>query len=401
MAKRDRNSLSYIKCTPSYFDLVDRNSGFYKSDMRGFYIMFTLISSGYIAITAYVKFVTKGILFEDSYLQKMLQDFFVVSLIWPGIFCYSWLAYFLQLLIIKGFPLKVANILQHFSQSLMFIAASHLTLARNWGLTQTSFATMLALVHFMKMHSYTMVNRDLRELALENPGKSEYPQNVNAKNFLIFMVTPALVYQTSYPKIPKFRLSYFLQKLVLLIVQLDMEYIIASDHILPIINMSNVLPLTEVFSRLVIPCLIFYIMIFLIIFEQILNLFAEMSLFGDREFYSDWWNSTTFEEFNRKWNRTVHLFLHKHVYLECLQRYQLSENTSKFITFFFSACCHEMVLALICRDIKPYLMLLMIFQIPVMLFQKYLNRTLFGLYFVWGSMMVGLPLLLSLYSKGL
>lgn len=31
--------------------------------------------------------------------------------------------------------------------------------------------------------------------------------------------------------------------------------------------------------------------------------------FADREFYQDWWNSTSWDEFARKWNKPVHVSL--------------------------------------------------------------------------------------------
>ena len=29
--------------------------------------------------------------------------------------------------------------------------------------------------------------------------------------------------------------------------------------------------------------------------------------FADREFYQDWWNSTSWDQFSRKWNKPVHV----------------------------------------------------------------------------------------------
>jgi arabinogalactan endo-1,4-beta-galactosidase len=45
-----------------------------------------------------------------------------------------------------------------------------------------------------------------------------------------------------------------------------------------------------------------------------LNGFAELTRFGDRLFYEDWWNSVTHDEFLRKWNRPVYNYLMKVVY---------------------------------------------------------------------------------------
>jgi sterol O-acyltransferase len=35
--------------------------------------------------------------------------------------------------------------------------------------------------------------------------------------------------------------------------------------------------------------------------------------FADRNFYDDWWNSSSFDQFARKWNKPVHEFLLRHV----------------------------------------------------------------------------------------
>jgi hypothetical protein len=72
--------------------------------------------------------------------------------------------------------------------------------------------------------------------------------------------------------------------------------------------------------------IVFLILVVFINWECILNVFAEISGFADRQFYKDWWNSTTFEEFNRKWNQPVYTFLYKHVYLISMYKYKRSKK---------------------------------------------------------------------------
>lgn len=67
-------------------------------------------------------------------------------------------------------------------------------------------------------------------------------------------------------------------------------------------------------------------LMFYIVFECITNVFAEITRLAHRAFYQDWWNSTTYEEFNMKWNRPVHIFLKRHVYLELILRWNKSKN---------------------------------------------------------------------------
>lgn len=45
-----------------------------------------------------------------------------------------------------------------------------------------------------------------------------------------------------------------------------------------------------------------------------LNAFAEMLRFGDRLFYNDWWNSSDFGSYYRKWNIVVHQWLRIYIF---------------------------------------------------------------------------------------
>ena len=55
--------------------------------------------------------------------------------------------------------------------------------------------------------------------------------------------------------------------------------------------------------------------------------------FADRQFYDDWWNSTSWDEFSRKWNRPVHTFLLRHVYASSMSSYKLTRQSAMFFTF--------------------------------------------------------------------
>ena len=131
MDKNHQNSVVYKTNRASFLDLSDPSAGIHKAELRGFYIMFVLITGCYILIASVNKFFTSGYFVEDSFFWAMIADGKFVALIWPGVFLYSWLAYILQLLILKGLPGKIATILQHLSQSIMFIITTYIVLTRN------------------------------------------------------------------------------------------------------------------------------------------------------------------------------------------------------------------------------------------------------------------------------
>lgn len=62
--------------------------------------------------------------------------------------------------------------------------------------------------------------------------------------------------------------------------------------------------------KLAIPNVYGWIIMFYALFHCWLNLLAELTRFGDRNFYKDWWNSLYLDEYWRNWN-LVTLFLTK------------------------------------------------------------------------------------------
>lgn len=71
--------------------------------------------------------------------------------------------------------------------------------------------------------------------------------------------------------------------------------------------------LSERILMLSIPNLYVWLLLFLALFHHWMNLLAELTRFGDRNFYRDWWNSSGFEEYWRKWNLPIHNFINRHI----------------------------------------------------------------------------------------
>ena len=95
-----------------------------------------------------------------------------------------------------------------------------------------------------------------------------------------------------------------------------------------------------------------------------------ISRFADRGFYDDWWNSENYDEFARKWNKPVHEFLMRHVYLESISTYKLSKQNATLLTFFLSSLIHELVFVVIVRRVSLYMMAFQMLQLPLI----YLGR---------------------------
>ena len=80
------------------------------------------------------------------------------------------------------------------------------------------------------------------------------------------------------------------------------------------------------------------------LFHCILNLIAEITKFGDRQFYKDWWNSSFIDEYWRTWNLPTHYWLMRHIY-NPLRRKKVNKFLGGFIVFFISAVFHEYIIS--------------------------------------------------------
>ena len=112
--------------------------------------------------------------------------------------------------------------------------------------------------------------------------------------------------------------------------------------------------------------------------------------------------SLTFDEFARKWNKPVHEFLLRHIYLEAIDNYKFSKNNATLLTFFFSSCLHEMVVAVVSGRPIFVFFLSQMSQIPLIWIARATalkKRPLLANIFFWVQLVVGMPLITILYTR--
>lgn len=233
----------------------------------------------------------------------------------------------------------------------------------------------------------------------EEKGLLSYPENVTLGNYFYFLCAPTLVYELNYPRTERIRWSYVLEKCIAAVGVFSVLHIVINQHITPILLSAPILSPIEAVASLIIPFVFCNIMIFYMMFELILNGLAEITRFADRCFYDDWWNSTTWDEYARKWNKPVHEWLLRHVYLESLNTYKTSRMRATFITFLTSAILHETVFAVVFRMVRPYLFMLQMAQLPLIYLGRKLKNTRAGNFFFWFGIILGVPLLATLYCR--
>ncbi|KRX06313.1 hypothetical protein PPERSA_06284 [Pseudocohnilembus persalinus] len=299
---------------------------------------------------------------------------------------------------------KIGHLLNFIIIILPYIYTMYMVLHSTWCTSHVGYISMLTCTHTMKMYSYYRVNMYYREDTFESKEKdalpvSPYPNNISFSNFTLYMWMPVLVYEHSYPRNEKIRYRFLIWKLVQTFIGIFIAYQIVSDHIMPHVAKGDSISIIELLIRLILPALVLTLTIFYVIWEGICNVFAEVTRFADRRFYDDWWNSTTYEEFNRKWNRAVYNFLFRHVYLESIYKFKLSKKSAQMLTFLVSAILHEWILVLIFKIARPIMTVFMLQQIPLIYITKHMQNTRAGNLLVWWGLILGTPLIMVCYLR--
>ncbi|KAL8300207.1 hypothetical protein RB593_009859 [Gaeumannomyces tritici] len=254
------------------------------------------------------------------------------------------------------------------------------------------------------------LREDLARELTSPMGNTAYPRNLTWANYFDFIVCPTLCYELEYPRTANVDWQSLISKIVAVFGCIFLLTIVSEEFILPVLVESShrlaatgsaletLLILSETISWLLFPFMMTFLLVFLVIFEYVLGACAEITLFADRRFYADWWNSTDWMEFSREWNVPVYAFLRRHVY--SASRPHIGKPLATLITFLISAAGHEIVMACITKKLRGYGFICQMLQLPIFALQR--TRWIRGKHtannvFFWCSMIMGLSLICSLY----
>ncbi|KAJ1772716.1 Sterol O-acyltransferase 2 (Sterol-ester synthase 2) [Coemansia sp. RSA 1813] len=338
---------------------------------------------------------------------------------------------------------------------------------RGWPWTQRCFFSLHTAVNWMKIHSYLSTNRHLacvlrnKEDRLRGRGSckeageeiqeeikeldaqlcpysnARFPQTLTTHNYFMFQLCPTLVYELEYPRTPRIRWLYVAEKMAGTAGIFIVFYVVVAHLMIPHLERMSQTGVLMTTVHLMGPMATCWLLFFFITFDSISNGFAELTRFADRRFYDDWWNARGLDEFSRKWNRPVHLFLARHIYMPIRDNWRIYKSsersdTSKeknkpktkravgrFVrhlrinipapmaamaaTFFFSSILHEVTVVVAChRWNHGVLFFSQMMQIPLIFASDkmmwYKNQHALRNWIFWLVMVFFQPFLLCLYT---
>ncbi|ORM39674.1 putative tRNA(His) guanylyltransferase [Babesia sp. Xinjiang] len=227
---------------------------------------------------------------------------------------------------------------------------------------------------------------DLSEICktrMEARAAAHYPGCIKLAELYRFLIMPTVCFQFYYPHMRRVRwlnaLKHFGQFLFLLAV----ARIIGDQYI--VVTVSSTFTMEEFKSAnfstvayhildrmllLSIPVLYCWLTMFAVIFHHWLNFLAEITRFGDRRFYGDWWNAACFGEYWRKWNLPIHQFIVRHI-SKPLHKLGVPWEATKVIVFTISAALHEYLISVpLGLGWTGYVFWAMMGQIPLLMITR-------------------------------
>ncbi|KAK9858439.1 hypothetical protein WJX84_002695 [Apatococcus fuscideae] len=264
-------------------------------------------------------------------------------------------------------PERFTNLMVRLNLAVVFLWPSYTVFHTNEEAAYCGIIMMITVVHFMKLVSYSHANQDYRLARRQGkvrPGERgshdpylgfsnvRYPENITLQNLGHFLLAPTLCYQAHYPKSSRFRVRWLFRRMLQLLVTIGAMLFIVEQYITPTVK-NSIAPISEsdwprIIERvlkLALPCLYGWLCMFAALFHLWLNVVAELTHFGDREFYKAWWDSKTVGEYWRLWNMPVHKWMLRHVYYPTI-RVGANKLMAGLLVFFLSAVGHELLVGL-------------------------------------------------------
>ncbi|XP_021106273.1 sterol O-acyltransferase 2 isoform X4 [Heterocephalus glaber] len=254
------------------------------------------------------------------------------------------------------------------------------------------------------MKSYSFLRETLPGTLRVRGGEGRWTPSFSS--YLYFLFCPTLIYRETYPRTSSIRWNYVAKNFAQALCCVLYACFILGRLCVPVFaNMSQepfstrALVLSILHATL--PGIFMLLLIFFAFLHCWLNAFAEMLRFGDRMFYRDWWNSTSFSNYYRTWNVVVHDWLYSYVYQDGLWLVGgRARGAAMMGVFLISAVVHEYIFCFVLGFFYP--VMLMLFLVFGVLLNFTMNDRHTGPSWnvlMWTMLFLGQGIQVSLYCQ--
>lgn len=243
----------------------------------------------------------------------------------------------------------------------------------------------------------------LKNISNNNVVLQTYPENLNIRDMIYYMLAPTICYEINFPRSARIRLRFLIKRLLEVAFLSWLMIALIQQWIVPALNNARqplaemeVFKMLERLLKLSIPNHLIWLVFFYCFFHSLLNVLAELTKFGDREFYNDWWNAEAVADFWKDWNIPVHRFCTRHIYKPLLRKgvSKLAASTSVFLV---SAFFHEYLVSVPLRMFKAWAFMGMLLQVPIAYVTGKYIKGKWGNIVMWLSLILGQPVAILAY----
>uniref|UniRef100_A0A8D0EEM9 O-acyltransferase n=1 Tax=Salvator merianae TaxID=96440 RepID=A0A8D0EEM9_SALMN len=258
----------------------------------------------------------------------------------------------------------------------------------------------------MMMKAYSFVRENVPRITSSTSHKSNTVQVPQLSLYLYFLFAPTLIYRDAYPRTSAIRWNYVVTKFAQVLGSLFYMYYIFVRLLIPTYRhysreQFNVRGLVLCIFNSILPGVLILFLGFFALLHCWLNAFAEMLRFGDRMFYKDWWNSTSYANYYRTWNVVVHDWLYYYAYHDFLCFFgRKCKGLAMLLVFAVSAVVHEYALVVCFGYFYPVMFCL--FMCFGLIFNFILHDRRKGPIWnviMWTSLFLGQGVILCLYTQ--
>jgi sterol O-acyltransferase len=152
------------------------------------------------------------------------------------------------------------------------------------------------------------LTEELQSKRFPNQKQISYPDNLTLSNFIDWTCLPTLVYELDYPRQERRDWLYIAEKSAATLGCIVIMQVISQAYIYPpvaatVAMKESGMTLAQrwehfpwILNDMLFPMLLEQLLAWFVIWECLLNVLAEVTLFADRGFYGPWWNSVSWDE---------------------------------------------------------------------------------------------------------
>ncbi|XP_073813554.1 sterol O-acyltransferase 1-like [Musca autumnalis] len=185
------------------------------------------------------------------------------------------------------------------------------------------------------------------------------------RKYLYYLFAPTLLYRDNYPRTTHIRWKFVALRFMECLAFVFLFAIVFENQLRPILidfGEKKITPelIVRTYFAILPPVVLMLLSFVFFLLHSWNNLTAELLKFADRRFHGDWWTSTNYFQFFRRWNTVVGDWLYEYIFRDFYMHINPSKAAATFALYIVSAIVHEYIISISLRLLFPVMTFLYI-----------------------------------------